>query len=167
MPVRLLALLSGDGGRGIWNLAFLDYMAIFDRFRKKAALKKSRSQKEKPPVAEVKEKKQRDVQETSSPRVSIRGSARAEAVLVAPHITEKASRLGEDNQYVFRVRDRATKTDVARAVEALYGVRPVGVQTIRIPRKRRRLGRTQGWRRGYKKAIVRFPPGKKIERMPH
>jgi len=87
-------------------------------------------------------------------------------ILRAPHITEKATDLVKKNQYVFKVWPRANKVEIKKAIENLYGVEVVSVKIIKVPRKRRRLGRISGWRKGYKKAIVKIKKGQKIEVLP-
>lgn len=89
-----------------------------------------------------------------------------EKILIAPHITEKATELAKENQYVFKVYPEANKTEIKKAIENLYGVDVLDVKIIKIPKKRRRLGRISGWRKGYKKAIVKIKEGQKIEVMP-
>lgn len=90
----------------------------------------------------------------------------AHRVLVQPHVTEKAGRLGAINQYVFRVTPHATRQEIKRAILEVYGVRPVRVSTSRVPGKRRRLGRSEGNIAGYRKATVTLPQGKTIEILP-
>lgn len=90
----------------------------------------------------------------------------AHRVIIRPHITEKSGRIASQNQYVFIVTNNATKQEIKRAIFETYGIHPLRVATIRIPRKRRRLGRTEGWIAGYKKAIVTLPEGKTIEVLP-
>lgn len=87
-------------------------------------------------------------------------------VLRTPQITEKATDLTKNNQYVFKVFAEANKKDVKKTVEDLYGVDVVKVRMINIPRKQRRLGRVEGWRKAYKKAVVRIKEGQKIELLP-
>jgi large subunit ribosomal protein L23 len=87
-------------------------------------------------------------------------------ILKAPHITEKATNLAEKNQYVFRVWQKANKNEVKKAIENLYKVKVMDVKIINVPAKRRRLGRISGWKKGFKKAIVRIKEGQKIEVMP-
>lgn len=87
-------------------------------------------------------------------------------ILESPHIAEKATDLLEINQYVFKVSERANKVEVKKAVQELYGVDVVSVRVINVPRKKRRIGRTQGWRKGYKKAIIRIKKGQEIDIMP-
>jgi large subunit ribosomal protein L23 len=83
-----------------------------------------------------------------------------------PIITEKSSRLAELGKYVFLVQDKATKNEVKKAVENIYKVKVVGVQTINTRPKPRRFGRFVGMRSGYRKAIVTLKEGQKIEIMP-
>ncbi|PIZ76461.1 MAG: 50S ribosomal protein L23, partial [Parcubacteria group bacterium CG_4_10_14_0_2_um_filter_7_35_8] len=49
------------------------------------------------------------------------------SILVSPHVTEKATMLSSDNQYVFKVFPRANKTEIKRAIESLYNVKVIGV----------------------------------------
>lgn len=101
-------------------------------------------------------------------RVEVREAAPSIAwqVLKSPHVTEKAADLAEISQYVFRVRSGANKPMVKRAVEDLYGVEVVSVHITNVPPKKRMRGRIEGWRKGYKKAIVRIKEGQKIEILP-
>ncbi len=87
-------------------------------------------------------------------------------ILKAPQVTEKATFLAGKNQYLFKVFPKANKTEIKRAIEDLYGVKVISVKIIKMPRKRRRLGRIRGWRKGYKKAIVKIKAGQKIEVLP-
>ena len=66
-------------------------------------------------------------------------------VLLAPHVTEKTSLgLQERNQYAFRVRREATRTDVRRAVELMFEVKVEDVQVLNQPGKKRRFGQRSG-----------------------
>jgi large subunit ribosomal protein L23 len=87
-------------------------------------------------------------------------------VLKSPHVTEKASDLSTKNQYVFKVWPRANKIEIKKAIHQLYGVDAVKVQIINIHSKERRVGRTIGKKKGYKKAIVSLKKGQKIEILP-
>ena len=86
--------------------------------------------------------------------------------IVRPHITEKATALGEKNQYVFVVSHGAHKSGVAQSVEKMYGVDVEKVRMINVHSKAMRLGRVQGKKKGYKKAIVQVKAGQKIEILP-
>ena len=86
--------------------------------------------------------------------------------LRVPHITEKASLLSEQNDYIFKVRSNATKSEIKKEVAKVYGVEVIKVRTINVPKKAKRLGRTRGFKQGYKKAIVRIKKGQSIEILP-
>ena len=65
-------------------------------------------------------------------------------VLIAPHVTEKTSlAMQNHNQYTFRVRRDATKTDIKKAVELMFEVKVAGVQVVNEPGKSRRFGKTR------------------------
>jgi len=87
-------------------------------------------------------------------------------ILRHPHVTEKATDLTKKNQYVFNVWPRANKTEIKKAVESLYNVDVLKVMITKIPRKKRRLAKTIGWRKAYKKAIVKLREDQKIEVLP-
>ncbi|MBZ9578431.1 50S ribosomal protein L23 [Patescibacteria group bacterium] len=87
-------------------------------------------------------------------------------VLKEPHITEKATDLARKNQYVFRIWEGVNKVEVKKAIEDIYKVKVIDVKIIKVPPKRRRLGRISGWKKGYKKAIVKVKEGQKIELFP-
>jgi large subunit ribosomal protein L23 len=91
---------------------------------------------------------------------------KAYRVLKTPQVTEKATDLTKENQYIFKVFPRTNKTEIKRAINELYGVDVLGVKIIKVPAKKRRIGRISGWRKGYKKAIIRLKEGQKIEVLP-
>lgn len=91
----------------------------------------------------------------------------APLVLRVPQITEKAVALQDQNQYVFRVAKRSSKSQVRKAIEEVYGIDVLKVRMINIPAKKKRLGRTSGWQSGYKKAVVAIKKGQSIEILPH
>ncbi len=85
-------------------------------------------------------------------------------VLVAPHVTEKTSAAMQlSNQYVFRVRKTATRIDVRKAVELMFGVKVEGVQVLNEPGKERKFGRLMGRTQDWKKAYVRLAAGQTID----
>jgi large subunit ribosomal protein L23 len=85
-------------------------------------------------------------------------------VIKGPIITEKLDMARERlRQYSFIVDKKATKVDVARAVESLFKVTVEGVRTNIVRGKIKRVGRNIGKRPNYKKAIVTLKEGDKIE----
>jgi large subunit ribosomal protein L23 len=87
-------------------------------------------------------------------------------ILKEPHITEKATDLTNYNQYIFRVYKNANKIQVKKAVEEIYNVDVVNVRIINTKEKKIRLGRFEGTKPGFKKAIVKLKEGQKIEIFP-
>lgn len=88
---------------------------------------------------------------------------RHEKVIKKALITEKADRLREMNVYQFEVIPRATKRQIKKAIEKLFNVEIVHIKTANMPRKPRRLGRSEGYTSAYKKASVTLKSGQKIE----
>lgn len=83
--------------------------------------------------------------------------------LISPHITEKSTKISHDNFYVFKINSRANKNQIKKAVETLYNVNVEKVNIINIKRKRKGFGRLEGYKQGYKKAMVKVKKGQKIE----
>jgi len=78
-------------------------------------------------------------------------------------ITEKTHQLREaGNKVTFRVAVKANKIEIRKAVEELFKVKVLAVNTIHMKGKKKRLGRTEGVRPEWKKAIVTLAPGEKI-----
>src|SRR5690349_10697578 len=117
------------------------------------------------------EKKKKETEETqpagnAEPSVEKKGgkqpaevSAADEAffrVVRKPRITEKTTSLTYGRTYTFNVEPGVNKRMVKEAIEKKYRVSVVNVQTITIPRKKRMRGRMEGWKKGYKKALVKL-----------
>src|SRR5205085_11262240 len=89
--------------------------------------------------------------------------ARHYEIVLAPHITEKSTMLSEHNSVVFKVAPKATKPEIKAAVEALFGVTVVGVNTIVSKGKTKRWKGQPYQRSDMKKAIVRLAEGQSID----
>jgi large subunit ribosomal protein L23 len=76
-----------------------------------------------------------------------------------PIITDKATRLLENNQYSFVVDRYSDKTTIKAAIEYLFNVKVIKINTSRLPRKQKRVGKYIGWKPQYKKAIVSLAEG--------
>jgi large subunit ribosomal protein L23 len=98
--------------------------------------------------------------ESETPKV-LRG-AYANDILRKPRITEKAYSLNAQNRYVFEVSEGASKPQIKRAVEAVYGVHVVSVNTVSLPSRVRRFGRALGRKSGVKKAMVEIKEGESL-----
>jgi large subunit ribosomal protein L23 len=84
-------------------------------------------------------------------------------VIVSPVITEKATKLSEANQVVFRVTLDATKPQIAKAVSELFKVKVKAVNTVRIKGKNKAFRGTKFKKSDYKKAIVTLAEGSQID----
>jgi large subunit ribosomal protein L23 len=92
------------------------------------------------------------------------GKERLMNVLIAPHVSEKSARVSETgNQFVFRVRNDATRSHVKQAVELMFDVKVDDVNVVNQRGKSRRFGQIQGQRSGFKKAYVRLAAGQTID----
>lgn len=89
--------------------------------------------------------------------------ARHYDVIVAPHITEKATLLSENNAVVFKVANDATKPQIKEAIEALYDVKVVGVNTLTQKGKSKRWKGRPYTRSDVKKAVVTLAEGQMID----
>ena len=84
-------------------------------------------------------------------------------VLVAPIVSEKATRVGEKrNQVLFKVLRDATKPEIKAAVELMFKVEVASVATLNQKGKKKRFGRTFGRRDHVKKAYVSLKPGQEL-----
>lgn len=84
-------------------------------------------------------------------------------IIIRPIITEKTnSQMTIDNQYTLEVHQRATRSDIKRAVEYIFaksGAKVKKVNIIKVKRKPKTIGKYSGYKKGYKKAIVILSAG--------
>jgi large subunit ribosomal protein L23 len=84
-------------------------------------------------------------------------------VILSPVITEKSSEASESNQVVFRVRLNATKPQIKKAVEQLFGVKVLAVNTLTRKGKTKRFRGIAGRQKDVKKAVVKLAEGERID----
>lgn len=84
-------------------------------------------------------------------------------VLIAPVVSEKSYGLLEDNKYTFVVHPDANKTEIKIAVEKIFGVKVMSVNTLNRKGKARRTRNGLGKRKDTKRAIVSVAPGQSID----
>jgi large subunit ribosomal protein L23 len=85
-------------------------------------------------------------------------------LLRRPIVTEKGTALKDDhNQLVFEVSLEANKSEIKKAVERLFKVTVLSVRTQNRQGKRKRLGRSVGRRKNWKKAIVTLKEGDRVD----
>jgi large subunit ribosomal protein L23 len=84
-------------------------------------------------------------------------------IIIRPIISEKSYQAIDHNRYSFEVHPKATKSHVRDAVEEIFNVRVIGVNTLTMKPKPKRRGVHRGYTRGWKKAVVELAPGNRIE----
>jgi large subunit ribosomal protein L23 len=85
-------------------------------------------------------------------------------ILKAPIITEQSTKLIESqNRYTFKVDRKANKVEIKKAVETIFNVKVLSVNTINVLPKFKRMGKHEGYKSAYKKAVVKLAEGQKID----
>jgi len=85
------------------------------------------------------------------------------SILLAPHVSEKASIAAEKGEFVFKVAINATKLEIKKAVEAMFDVKVERVTTAVAKGKTKRTGQVSGRRSDWKKAYVSLQEGQDID----
>jgi len=107
--------------------------------------------------------KKEDIKDVKENKKLERKYGNAYRVLVKPLITEKATGLGVENKYIFAVEKKSNKIEIAKAIDEIYGIKPVSVNVINMKGKKSRYGKITGKRKDWKKAIIELPKGKTIK----
>ncbi len=89
------------------------------------------------------------------------GQLHNQNLVVGPRLSEKAVALNQKNQYVFTVNPKATKIQIKKQLETLYGISVASVNMVKMSGKARRYGSTYGTTKSFKKAIVTLKEGSK------
>lgn len=148
-------------------------MALFGNKKNDSTDAKASSNKKTPAVKTVKEEKSSmaDLYEGKTVKKAGVKDAKADKkvlraelakVLVRPLVTEKASHLASQSKYAFIVASSSNKIEVAKAVEAIYGVNVEKVNIINMEGKAVLRGRIKGKRSDFKKAVVTLKKGETI-----
>ncbi len=87
----------------------------------------------------------------------------AREIILKPLVTERTTSLMAEGKYVFKVAKKANKVEIRKAVEEIWGVKVLSVNTVNVAGKTKRVGRNVGRTSDYKKAIVKLAPGNTIE----
>ena len=83
-------------------------------------------------------------------------------IIKYPIVTDKATRLLENNKYSFIVNPKSNKLAIKLAIEDLFDVTVLKINTCNMPRKKKRMGKYVGWKPQFKKAIVTLLEGDTI-----
>ncbi len=138
-------------------------MGIFDKFKTEGKKPVEAKKTAKTPVLKEEKIKVKKAS-VANKRIVKKEFSDAYKVLRRPLVTEKAFNLGGAlNQYVFEVSNESTKNEIKKAIQDLYGVRVNRVNIMNVAGKKRRVGQHEGFRPGYKKAIVFLNKDEKIE----
>jgi large subunit ribosomal protein L23 len=84
-------------------------------------------------------------------------------VILRPIITERSFDLINDNRYTFEVAKQANKVEIGQAVETIFGVKVLKVNTLSVSGKPKRVRYAKGYSRSWKKAVVKLAEGDTIE----
>jgi large subunit ribosomal protein L23 len=123
--------------------------------------KNKKREEEKPKLEDTSEK---EVETSTSALELPKGEdARSYGMILSPHITEKGTIMESLGKYIFKVASKANKSEIKKAIEKLYEVRVRSVNILRMPSKFRQVGKYEGKRPGFKKAIVTLEKGERIE----
>jgi len=131
-------------------------MAIIDKIKKVVA------KEEKDAKAEVNVSK-KDTAERKTREDSKQKGVVYHNIIKEPYITEKTSMMGQENKYVFKVSKNVNKIDIKKAVENIFEVSVVNVAVVNTAGRKVRLGRHEGRKPGFKKAIITLKEGDKID----
>ncbi len=88
-----------------------------------------------------------------------------ESIIIAPIVTEKGYGKVADGQYTFKVHPSANKIEIRKAIETIFKVKVVSVNTMKVSGKTRRLGAKVGRTPSFKKAYVKLAEGQVIEEL--
>lgn len=83
-----------------------------------------------------------------------------------PILTDKTTKMLEENQYCFSVKKNANKNEIKKAIQYLFDVNVLQVNTLNSPIKKRTVGKFMGKTAQYKKAIVKLTAEDKIDLFP-
>ena len=83
--------------------------------------------------------------------------------IIAPHITEKATNISEQNKIVFKVHYKANKINLKKNIEKIFKVNVIKINTINLKGKTKMVRNKKIYKPGYKKAIVTLKKGQSID----
>ncbi len=135
--------------------------------------KKTKQAEEKKDLAQVKDakkgkkessdnKKNNQKENKKNKEAQIKATANGFEHIIRPVVSEKASFMGAENKYIFEVEKRANKIEISKAIQSIYGVKPIKINIINVNGKKVRFGRKFGQTKNWKKAIVSLKEGQTI-----
>ena len=100
---------------------------------------------------------------SSNPKAGDEKMIAAMKSILRPVVSEKSTQLAALNKYIFEVALQANRIEIRKGIEVLYDVHVEGVNTIPVKKRFVRHGKTSGWTKAQKKAIITLRKGDKIE----
>lgn len=85
-------------------------------------------------------------------------------IILRPLITEKNTKLVDTGKYTFEVKQGVNKIEIKKAVEEIFNVDVVAVHVINVRKKRRKVGKYEGFAPAIRKAIITLEKGQTIDR---
>jgi large subunit ribosomal protein L23 len=137
--------------------------------REKDYRRKAKAQRAQVPSFEKEELVKRAKKEVPPKEIKVKEVGKSKIayrVLKEPVVSEKGTNLAEEGKYIFKVFSQANKVEIQKAIEDVYKVKVRKVNIVNVHKKRKRMGRQEGWKQGYKKAIVSLEKGEKMEIVP-
>ena len=133
--------------------------------------KKEKDEKEPKKQAEKKVDIEKEKKPQATPVVSVEATKKIEKKkrigashgVIKPLVTEKSATLSSVNKYVFEVKPSMNKIEVKKAIQNMYGVKPMHIRAMNVSGKKVRYGRSSGKTKDWKKVIVSLKEGEKIE----
>ena len=155
-------------------LVIVSEMSIFDFLKRKKAVEKTKDKsfggnQDKQKKAEKISTTERDRKPgkpavSEKPKMKRKEGSFSYDVVEKPHLSEKATDLAKKhNKYIFIINKNTNKTEIKKSIEGIYSVDVMSVNIIKIPKKKRRLGRIEGFKKELTKAIVTVKEGQNIE----
>ena len=83
-------------------------------------------------------------------------------ILKKPILTDKTTKLLENNQYCFAVDPSSNKNTIKLAIENIFKVKILKINSLNCPRKKKKIGRSEGYKTRYKKVIVKLSKDSQI-----
>lgn len=145
------------------------FMALLNIFKKTTGKDDEKKEQKKAQPVKIKTQKPKDVkiqqEKIKKTEIKINKANYKDAykILIKPINTEKSTDMAILNHYVFEVAKNSNKTEIKKAIQAVYNVKPIKINILKIKGKNKRHGKTKGKTKDWKKAIITLKQGEKIE----
>lgn len=83
-------------------------------------------------------------------------------IIKYPIISDKGTQLLENNKYTFIVNSSSNKETIKKALQSLFNIKIIKINTCNLPKKKKKIGKFLGWKTQYKKVIITLAKGNRI-----